>query len=41
MDRCDLVIGCVCKIGWKGSNCDDDIVECIVNLIICGSDKIC
>lgn len=41
MERCDIVMGCVCKFGWIGSNCDMDINECIINLIICGSDKIC
>lgn len=41
MDKCDPVTGCVCKTGWTGNNCDEDIDECTVNPTTCGSDKIC
>lgn len=40
MDRCDLVVGCVCKFGWIGMNCMNDIDECD-NKIICGNEKVC
>ena len=27
---CDTVVGCSgCKPGWKGTNCDEDLNECI------------
>lgn len=27
-DYCDVKIGCVCKDGWAGHRCDQDIDEC-------------
>ena len=26
--RCDHILGCVCKSGWTGTLCDEDINEC-------------
>ncbi|KAK3579269.1 hypothetical protein CHS0354_033347 [Potamilus streckersoni] len=28
-DRCDPIKGCLCKIGWNGKSCDQDIDECV------------
>ena len=37
-DSCDPVDGeCTCKAGWTGTNCTDDIDEC-VNSTICGDE---
>jgi hypothetical protein len=27
--RCDPVKGCICKPGWQGDKCDNDINECL------------
>ena len=39
---CDPVKGCICKAGWTGVNCDDDVNECD-EPTTCGDDvnKIC
>ena len=41
MDRCDSVTGCVCRQGWGGFNCTDDINECAENQDVCGFLKNC
>ena len=38
---CDIVSGCVCRTGWIGRNCDQDINECVVNPVVCGLSKLC
>lgn len=40
-DRCDVVSGCVCLLGWMGENCDEDVDECIIDLFICGFNCVC
>ncbi|XP_053372976.1 fibrillin-1-like [Mercenaria mercenaria] len=34
---CDNVKGCVCKIGWEGTKCSEDVNEC-QDVSICNSD---
>jgi hypothetical protein len=38
-DRCDPVSGCVCKAGWKGEYCSEDIDECDNSSSPCMGDK--
>uniref|UniRef100_A0A8W8NAK6 Uncharacterized protein n=1 Tax=Magallana gigas TaxID=29159 RepID=A0A8W8NAK6_MAGGI len=40
MDKCDPVTGCVCKPGWIGVNCTEDVDECD-NKTICGNERVC
>ncbi|XP_052794532.1 uncharacterized protein LOC128227759 isoform X2 [Mya arenaria] len=28
MDRCDPGKGCICRVGWHGPKCEDDVNEC-------------
>ncbi|KAL3836533.1 hypothetical protein ACJMK2_021957, partial [Sinanodonta woodiana] len=39
MDKCDKKEGCICKSGWKGSQCDIDINECKETNIPCSGKK--
>ena len=41
MDKCNHITGCVCKPGWKGENCTEDINECVEDFDVCGSEKVC
>ena len=41
MDKCNHITGCVCKPGWKGVNCTEDINECVEDFDVCGSEKVC
>lgn len=34
-ERCDPAKGCLCKNGWQGPTCNDDIDECSVKLNSC------
>ena len=39
-DNCDAATGCVCKVGWQGADCSQDIDECSTPNI-CGADSTC
>ncbi|XP_060067948.1 mucin-like protein [Ylistrum balloti] len=39
--ECDAATGCVCKSGWTGPECNNDINECKNEPLICGADKTC
>ncbi|XP_060570002.1 uncharacterized protein LOC132728362, partial [Ruditapes philippinarum] len=34
-DRCDPIKGCICKHGWQGEKCDNDINECVATVDQC------
>nr|XP_022296650.1 mucin-like protein [Crassostrea virginica] len=38
---CDIVSGCVCRAGWRGRDCDQDMNECIIDPVVCGLSKLC
>ncbi|KAK7092486.1 hypothetical protein V1264_008224 [Littorina saxatilis] len=38
---CHSVTGCVCKEGWTGSQCQDDVNECEENPDVCGEGQVC
>ncbi|KAK7092483.1 hypothetical protein V1264_008221 [Littorina saxatilis] len=38
---CHSVTGCVCKEGWTGSQCQDDVNECEENPDVCGEVQVC
>ena len=38
-ERCDPVTGCVCKPGWQGATCTDDVNECSNNP--CSANEFC
>ncbi|XP_025082446.1 uncharacterized protein LOC112557056 isoform X3 [Pomacea canaliculata] len=38
---CDPVTGCVCREGWRGIRCDEDIDECTENPDRCGAGYVC
>ena len=40
-DACNVVSGCVCRAGWAGRNCDQDINECVVDPDVCELSKLC
>lgn len=35
--NCNSLTGCECQEGWKGTNCQEDVNECVVTPGICGS----
>ncbi|CAL1540681.1 unnamed protein product, partial [Lymnaea stagnalis] len=42
-DYCDNLQGeCLCKLGWKGYTCIDDVSECLgINIFLCPPDSDC
>ncbi|KAL5010333.1 hypothetical protein ScPMuIL_012638 [Solemya velum] len=39
--ECDPVKGCICRDGWSGEDCLQDVNECVETPDICGSETIC
>lgn len=39
--ECDPVKGCICRDGWSGEDCLQDVDECVETPDICGSETIC
>uniref|UniRef100_A0A2C9JE73 protein disulfide-isomerase n=1 Tax=Biomphalaria glabrata TaxID=6526 RepID=A0A2C9JE73_BIOGL len=40
-DRCDPVVGCICKTGWAGVHCKTDVDECQSSKSECTAPSIC
>ena len=38
---CHPATGCVCRSGWTGSQCQDDVDECEENPDVCGGGQVC
>lgn len=40
-DRCDPVVGCICKTGWAGVHCKTDVDECQSSKSECTAPSVC